>query len=181
MPNGIQLETKFQTFQEGDTQTKGVEISGYASLFGVKDQSGDLVAPGAFEQSLKNLSASGRAVKFLWQHDPQKPIGVWDEVYEDSFGLFVRGRLIEEIALGREARAMLNAGAIDGLSIGYKTKKASKHENGGRLLEEIELWEVSLVTFPMLPEARLTTRSDDQEAEVLGLMAEAMRSAGAQF
>ena len=91
----------------------------------------------------------------LWQHDPARPIGVWDEVREDAKGLFVRGRLLLEVQAAREAHVLLQAGAIDGLSIGYRTLRSEKAETGQRLLHEIELWEVSLVTFPMLPEARV--------------------------
>ena len=91
----------------------------------------------------------------LWQHDPARPIGVWDEVREDAKGLFVRGRLLLEVQAAREAHVLLQAGAIDGLSIGYRTLRAEKAAGGQRLLHEIELWEVSLVTFPMLPEARV--------------------------
>jgi HK97 family phage prohead protease len=97
----------------------------------------------------------------LWQHDPSQPIGVWDEVVEDAKGLWVKGRLLDTIAKGREAAALIEVGAIDGLSIGYRTVRATKNTKGQRLLEELELWEVSLVTFPMLPSARVAAKSED--------------------
>jgi HK97 family phage prohead protease len=162
-PLGL-LETKFRRFDGELLLREGAEISGYASLFGATDQGGDVVQAGAYGGSLAKLAASGRTVKMLWQHDPARPIGVWDEVREDARGLFVKGRLLLEVQAAREAHVLLKAGAIDGLSIGYRTIRAEKAA-GSRLLHEIELWEVSLVTFPMLPEARVETSvSDEAEA-----------------
>ncbi len=79
---------------------------------------------------------------------------------KDGQGLWVKGRILTEVERGREAAALLAAGAIDGLSIGYRTVKAERDGKGRRLLQELELWEVSLVTFPMLPEARVAAKSD---------------------
>ena len=70
----------------------------------------------------------------LWQHDPTQPIGVWDEVREDATGLWVKGRILTEVEKGREAAALLAAGAIDGLSIGYRTVRAERDGKGQRLL-----------------------------------------------
>lgn len=140
---------------------EGAVIEGYASLFGLPDGGGDLVVAGAYGGSLARLAARAGRVKMLWQHDPAQPIGVWDEVREDATGLWVRGRLLTEVARGREAAALVGAGAIDGLSIGYRTLKAVRDKEGRRRLEEIELWEVSLVTFPMLAEARLGAAKGD--------------------
>ncbi len=147
----------------GFTVSDGAVISGYASLFGRKDQGGDVVQKGAYAASLKRLDDGGRRVKMLWQHDPAQPIGIWDEVREDARGLWVKGRLLPEVEKGREAAALLAAGAIDGLSIGYRTVKAERDAKGQRLLQELELWEVSLVTFPMLPEARVGSKSDPMD------------------
>ncbi|MGJ8546805.1 MAG: HK97 family phage prohead protease [Sulfitobacter sp.] len=137
----------------------GSVISGYASLFGAQDQGGDVVAAGAYAASLAKARAAGRSIKMLWQHDPAQPIGIWDEIREDSKGLFVQGRLLGGVAKAREAAELLAAGAIDGLSIGYRTVRASKTAQGQRLLTELDLWEVSLVTFPMLPAARVAGKS----------------------
>lgn len=138
----------------------GHVIEGYASLFGLTDQGGDTVQPGAFTASLARLAGKGDKVRMLWQHDPAKPIGVWDEIREDEKGLWVKGRLLPEIAQAREAAALVGAGAIDGLSIGYRTVSAERDGKGRRLLSEVELWEVSLVTFPMLAEAKVGRKSD---------------------
>jgi len=153
-------ERKYLRPDAGLTVTDGRVVSGYASVFGVKDQGGDVVAKGAYAVSLARMSKAGGRVKMLWQHDPTQPIGVWDEVKEDGTGLWVKGRILTEVEKGREAAALLTAGAIDGLSIGYRTVKAERDGKGRRLLQELELWEVSLVTFPMLPEARVTAKSD---------------------
>lgn len=131
-------------------------ISGYASLFGVKDQGNDVVMPGAYTASLARLDADGSSVKMLWQHDPAQVIGVWDEVREDNLGLFVKGRVLAEVGRGKEAIALMKAKAIDGLSVGYRTVRAMRGESGERKLMEMDLWEVSIVTFPMLPSARAT-------------------------
>ncbi len=154
------LEHKFCKFSTEIAVQDGTRIEGYASLFGETDQGGDVVAPGAYAASLARLAEAGRTVKFLWQHDPAQPIGIWEELNEDDKGLYVKGRILSEVARGREAVALIEAGAIDGLSIGYRTLKAGSTEAGRRLLSEIELWEVSLVTFPMLPEARIGAKAD---------------------
>ena len=151
----MELEKKFCELGAEITVTDGQVIEGYASLFGKRDQGGDVVQPGAYGASLARIAAKGGTVKMLWQHDPAQPIGIWDEVREDDKGLWVKGRILTEIGKGREAAALIAAGAIDGLSIGYRTVKARKDDRGQRLLSELELWEVSLVTFPMLPDARV--------------------------
>lgn len=171
------LETKFCRFDQEITVTDGSEISGYASLFGQVDQGGDVVAPGAYAASLKTLSGSGRAVKLLWQHDPAQPIGIWDEVREDNRGLYVKGRLLTDVARGREAASLIEAGAIDGLSIGYRTVRSTKDDSGHRVLSEVELWEVSLVTFPMLPEARIGAKSEDPSESLFREFATAVEDA----
>ena len=159
-------ERKFSRGETGIVVTDGRVIEGYASLFGKRDQGGDVVQPGAYKGSLAALGAADRRVKMLWQHDPAQPIGVWDEVREDAVGLWVKGRILSEVEKGREAAALLAAGAIDGLSIGYRTVKAERDGKGQRLLSELELWEVSLVTFPMLPEARVAAKGDDPDADI---------------
>ena len=172
------LERKFARFGEGLSVSDDAVIEGYASLFGQADQGGDVVQKGAYARSIAALESAGQRVKMLWQHDPAQPIGVWDAVREDARGLWVRGRLLESTQMGREAAALIRAGAIDGLSIGYRTRKAGKNDKGQRLLSELELWEVSLVTFPMLPSARVAAKGDEPGAEAaLREMAAALRGA----
>ena len=169
----MNLEHKFCAFDADVALTDGATISGYASVFGKSDQGGDMVAKGAYTLSL----AHERSIKMLWQHDPMQPIGIWDEIREDERGLWVKGRLLTDVAKGREAASLVSAGAIDGLSIGYRTVRAQKNDKGGRLLSELELWEVSLVTFPMLPEARVDAKGDDPVDDTLRDLATAFENA----
>ncbi len=127
---------------------------GYASLFGVRDASGDMVMPGAFAASLKNRGAAN--IRMLFQHDPAEPVGTWLEMHENARGLYVRGRLDCNVQRGRELLSLLEGGGLDGLSIGFKTVNAAREKftNTRRLLN-LDLWEVSLVTFPMLEGARV--------------------------
>ncbi|MFN3642329.1 MAG: HK97 family phage prohead protease [Gemmobacter sp.] len=155
MDDGMGLERKFHRPAAGLALRDGAVIEGYASVFGLPDQGGDVVAAGAFAASVK---AGGR-VAMLWQHDPREPIGVWEAVDEDAHGLRVRGRLLPEVGRAREAAALIAAGAIDGLSIGYRVKRAARDGEGRRVLTEVELWEVSLVTFPMLRAARVAAKA----------------------
>jgi uncharacterized protein len=173
-------ERKFHRPDAGILVTDGVVVEGYASLFGQRDQGGDTVHAGAYGASLKALASQGRRVKMLWQHDPGQPIGVWEEVREDAKGLYVKGRILTEVERGREAAALLSAGAIDGLSIGYRTLRAERDAKGQRLLAEVELWEVSLVTFPMLAEARVSAKADGTDWQGLAAIFDEAREVMAQ-
>ncbi|WP_081629248.1 HK97 family phage prohead protease [Methylopila sp. M107] len=130
-------------------------IEGYASLFGVVDLGRDKVERGAFAASLKRRGAQG--VRFLFQHDPAEPLGAWTSISEDSRGLRVSGRLNMNVARAREVHALLRQGALDGLSIGFRAVRSVRETGGVRRLIEIDLWEISVVTFPMLPDARVAT------------------------
>jgi HK97 family phage prohead protease len=174
---GPMLERKFCSTNTTLSMRDGVVIEGYASLFGKADQGGDVVMPGAYEASLAKLASGDTRVKMLWQHDPSQPIGVWEDVREDEQGLYVKGRLLMDVEKGREASALIEAGAIDGLSIGYRTKRAEKDAQGRRLLHDLELWEVSLVTFPMLPDARVGQKADEPEADLMRELAEVFHAA----
>jgi uncharacterized protein len=176
-------ERKFHRPEAGLMVSEGHVVEGYASLFGKTDQGGDIVQKGAYAASLKRLAGRGGRVKMLWQHDPGQPIGVWDEVREDGTGLWVKGRILTEVEKGREVAALLAAGAIDGLSIGYRTVKSERDGKGKRLLSELELWEVSLVTFPMLPEARVAAKAealDDDWRDMAAVFEDARRSLAGQ-
>ncbi|MDU8911073.1 HK97 family phage prohead protease [Aestuariicoccus sp. MJ-SS9] len=173
----MDLEHKFCRFDAEVTVVEGTKIEGYASLFGACDHGNDVVSPGAYGASLKRLGAERRAVKMLWQHDPAQPIGIWDEVREDARGLYVKGRLLDSVEKGRETAVLIAAGAIDGLSIGYRTVKAQKNDKGQRLLTELELWEVSLVTFPMLPSARVAAKGEHPDDAALRELAGVLENA----
>ena len=152
-PARASLESKLLPLQPARIGLDGV-FEGYASLFRIPDLGKDIVEPGAFRESLQRRGPAG--VKMLWQHDPAEPIGRWSSLTEASRGLFVRGRLSLAVARARELHALMRDGAIDGLSIGFRHEKArTEPRTGLRRLERIDLWEVSIVTFPMLPQARI--------------------------
>jgi len=150
----LPLESKLLPLQPARVMPDGV-FEGYASLFRIPDLGKDVVEPGAFRDSLARRGPSG--VKLLWQHDPAEPLGRWLSLAEDSRGLFVRGRLSLAVARAREIHALMREGAIDGLSIGFRPEMARNEPRTGlRRLERVDLWEVSIVTFPMLPQARIS-------------------------
>jgi uncharacterized protein len=131
-------------------------FEGYASLFGVTDLGKDVVMPGAFAETLRKRDAS--AVRLLWQHDPGIPIGRWLSIEEDKRGLRVRGKLNLAVERARDIHALMREGAVDGLSIGFRVERArAERPTGLRRLEKLDLWEISVVTFPMLPGARVET------------------------
>lgn len=176
------METKFREFK-ADVSEEGV-ISGYASRFGMVDLGGDAIEPGAYSEALKR-----RQPAMLWQHDPASPIGVW-KAQEDEKGLFVEGQIAVNTSLGRDAYELAKIGALKGLSIGYQVKKAQKRGDG-RLLKELDLFEVSLVTFPMQQEAQLESvkseglhrlkRDVEKLARDAGFPAWAAKAATAEF
>jgi hypothetical protein len=136
------------------TVTPDGVFAGYASLFGRVDLGRDLVERGAFADSLARRGA-GR-IRCLFHHDPKEVVGVWLDMREDARGLRVTGRLLPGVARARELYELIAARALDGLSIGFRTAEAVRDARSGvRRLRRIDLWEVSLVAFPMLPEARL--------------------------
>ncbi len=130
-----------------------LRIAGYASVFALPDASGDVVMPGAF-------AGAAAPVPLLWQHQPHEPIGFVDSLAEDARGLRITATIVDE-GRGGQAAALVRAGAMTGLSFGYRVKAASP-ARGGRRLERIELVEVSLVTFPMQREARVLGWQEEQ-------------------
>ncbi|WP_210485618.1 HK97 family phage prohead protease [Microvirga antarctica] len=129
-------------------------FEGYASLFGVPDLGRDVVMPGAFREGLSRRGVAG--IRLLWQHDPGEPVGRWLELAEDRRGLRVRGRLNLAVGRARDIDALIRDGGVDGLSIGFRVERARPDRPKGlRRLEKIDLWEISIVTFPMLPDARV--------------------------
>ena len=131
-------------------------FEGYASIFNVVDGSGDLVLPGAFTNSLNKRGPAN--IRMLFQHDPGQPIGTWLEIKENAKGLYVRGQLSMDVQRSAELAGLLRDGAVDGLSIGFKTIRARRDRKTGiRKLVTVDLWEISLVTFPMLASARVAS------------------------
>lgn len=149
-------------------------ISGYAATWGRPDSFGDIWIKGAFAASLEQHRANGTRPLMLWAHDPTNPIGVWESFTEDNTGLKVEGRLVLDATAGRDAFALLKAGAVDGLSVGFRTVKAATIK-GGRRVEAVELIEVSLVARPAQGAARVT--SIRSESPAAGLAAQIRHAA----
>lgn len=140
------------------------EFVGYASIFGNEDLGRDVVVNGAFTKSLKRRPVD--RVKMLRGHDTQEPIGVWLDLAEDARGLKAKGRLILETTKGRETHALMKAGALDGLSIGFRTlKDRFDRAKGIRFVEEVDLIEISIVTFPMNPRATVSAVKGNSATE----------------
>lgn len=161
-------QKKSYRFKLSEFNAETGEISGYANTFNFKDYAQDITMPGAFTASLKRHVEAGTKIKMLWQHDTTKVIGVWEEAYEDSKGLYLKGRLTKGVQLADEALLLLSAGALDGLSIGYVTidsKYDSKQK--ANLLLEVELLETSIVTFPCNAQSRIdSVKSMFEEGQV---------------
>lgn len=170
-------EKKFVTL-ELKTLTEAGVFSGYASLFGEVDLGKDRVERGAFLKSLARRGAAG--IRMLFQHDPAEPIGAWKTIREDARGLYVEGALSDGVARAREVHQLMKSRALDGLSIGFQTVRAkSEPKTGIRHILEADLWEISVVTFPMLPGARIrevkASRHSPQERGLVAKLAEAAR------
>ena len=154
-------------------------VEGYGSVFGVRDNYDDVISKGAFVQSLKDHKAAGTMPAMLWQHDADKPIGIWTEMVEDEKGLRIKGQLAMETVKGKEAHALLKMGALNGLSIGFMSKEwAYDRETEVRTLTAIDLWEVSLVTFPANEKARVTNVKSADEMATPKDAEKALRDAG---
>jgi len=131
-------------------------IEGHASLFDIQDLGGDIVRRGAFASALTRRNP----IPMLFQHEPAEPVGVWTSLREDASGLFVRGEIFSDNPRAKTTQSLVRRGAVNGLSIGFRTRRSSQRKGRGRELLDIDLWEVSIVTFPMLPQARLRLVAD---------------------
>lgn len=174
MPKGKNVAVEHKSFMfniESVTEVKSEDgqdqrvVEGYASVFGNVDSYGDIVEKGAFSKTLQEKNR-GRKVKFLWQHDPYNPIGV-PELQEDSKGLRFKA-MFADTQKANEAYNLAKMGAIDGVSIGYRTIKAKDNEDGTRSLQEVELLEISLVTFEANTQAKVTdVKNSDFESALI--------------
>lgn len=133
-------------------------FKGYGAVFGNVDLGRDRVHKGAFENTLKLVKDGARRIKMLWQHDRRNPIGVYNSLKEDDKGLFVEGQLVKGVRQADEAHLLMKARALEGLSIGFHTKRYDiDKEEMVRNLYELDLHEISPVTFPMNTEATVTS------------------------
>ncbi len=153
----IDVPFEIKTIETGKEED-GTEIgrfSGLASTFGNIDKVGDIIAPGAFAGSIR----VPKKIKMLWMHDPSEgPIGLWEKIEETDKGLEVEGKLLLDVPRATQAHVLMKARALDSLSIGFRLPKNGAefdNETGNRLLKKIELMEISVVTFPANPKARI--------------------------
>jgi HK97 family phage prohead protease len=131
-------------------------FAGYGSVYGVLDAGDDVIAPGAFSESVQKAQQSGLMPALLWQHKASEPIGAYTLMREDDHGLYVEGRLALRTQRGLEAYELMRMHAVSGLSVGFQTKDdAFDAKTGVRTIRKGDLWEVSLVTFPMNNYARV--------------------------
>jgi HK97 family phage prohead protease len=147
------LETHLEVKLSGETGS----FSGYASVFDEVDHGRDVVTKGAFKRTLALATKNRRLPAMLWMHKQDQPIGVWEKVQEDEKGLYVEGSLALKTAGGAEAYELMKIGAITGLSIGYRTVKSQPDiVRKARILQDVDLFEISLVTFPMNDATRIS-------------------------
>lgn len=148
------MKTKDFSLHVKDVSDEGT-FTGYGSIFGNVDAYGEKVMPGAFANSLAKHRQKGTSPLMFWQHNPSEPIGVWSDLAEDGKGLKGTGRFVLETNRGRETYALLKAGAIRGLSIGYREIK-TEPDGPHRLLKELDLVEISVVSIPANPRSNVT-------------------------
>lgn len=157
-------------------------FSGYGAVFGNVDWYNDVILPGAFKVSLEKWQSKNKMPPVLWNHNDSEPIGVYTQIYEDEKGLFVEGKLlIDDVPRAKSTYALLKAGAIDGLSIGYSTKKANQQGNGVRELIEVDIGEISIVTQPANDRSLITSvknKLEDGELPTLPEFEKFLRESG---
>lgn len=190
----LYLPNRFEKRQAGSPEIKDfpLEINatsitedgyfeGYASVFGGEPDSwGDIIEKGAFHNTLQAGGRNGNGIAMLWHHAPELPIGTWKFVQEDERGLPVGGNVDKTVTpMGIPVYSMVKKKAVRGLSIGFRTIRSDRDETTGiRTLKEIELWEISLVTFPASKQAQVTTVKEIEKAKTPRELEKALREAG---
>lgn len=169
------LDIAFRFEPSADT----AEFAGYAVIWGERNAHNEIVQRGAFTKTLAEHRAAGTRPVMLWSHDRAEIVGVWEEVREDDKGLFVRGRLLTEVTSGKDTYERMKAGAVTGLSIGFRVPAGGEKRRAGvRYLHEIDLAEISIVGIPSAGGARITSvRSNGRSSESAAAFVEACRQA----
>lgn len=171
MPHHLDLLTRFETGEEGI-------FTGYAVIWGERNGHNEIVQRGAFSRSIAKHQQDGTKPLMLWSHNQAEVIGVWTEIREDERGLFVTGKIVTTTTRGREAFDLLKAGALNGLSIGFRPVTDKRGAGGVRILTEIDLAEISIVGLPSAARARITSvRSSGRSNESAAAFVEACRKA----
>lgn len=173
------LEREVRSFQLEIRAAEDGTVEGYGSVFDVQDSYADVIEKGAFAKSISTHKSAKSMPAMLWQHDSSQPIGVWTSMSEDDNGLRISGRLAMDTVKGKEAHALLKMGALNGLSIGFMTKQFRyDQETEIRTLTEVDLWEVSLVTFPANTQARVTQVKSVDDLQTLKDAERVLRDSG---
>jgi len=161
------LEIKNTDFEIKNINKIGI-FCGYASVFNIKDAYNDVILPFSFKKSLKSKNIK-EDIKLLWQHCQDKPIGYFSIIKEDSVGLYVEGKIMLDIQQGFEAYNLIKSKSVNGLSIGYTVNKSNYDEkNNTRIIEDIELFEISIVTFPANKYSNITyCKSENLENSII--------------
>lgn len=153
-------------------------VSGYAALFGILVPGfNEMVTRGAFKRTLAEHRAAKTKPIMLWSHDPTQPVGLWTDLTEDDRGLKVSGQILDTTRRGKETRALFAAGAVSGLSIGFRARKDSFDKTGVRMISDVDLAEISLVAIPAQPGARASYRSAAHAAPLAAFVSAASRAA----
>ncbi|HSQ97600.1 MAG TPA: HK97 family phage prohead protease [Rickettsiales bacterium] len=174
------MDTKIKKIKAFEVKNATLEIKnidsygkfcGYASVFNVKDSYNDIVLPLAFKKTLEKKSVK-KDIKLLWQHSQDKPIGYFEVINEDPIGLYVEGKIMLDIQQGREAYNLIKTKSVSGLSIGYIVKEVEySQKDNTRLLKEVDLFEISVVTFPANEYSNITfCKSSSVEESILKKM-----------
>lgn len=153
------MEKKYLTlplgeFKQSSEEDEFFRFEGYLSTYNNVDLGDDIMLEGAFDKSL--ASKRPNSVKVLYQHDPSRPLGVFENITSDVKGLYVKAKMPKENSMVKDVMCLMKCGAIDSMSIGYSTVEYDYNKQGKRILKEVDLWEGSLVTFPMNTEALVT-------------------------
>jgi HK97 family phage prohead protease len=160
------VQKQFTSPLEVKSLDEGGSFEGYASVFGVQDSDGDVIVKGAFKGSIDRYLSKGKMPKMLWQHDPRHIVGKFTEIREDDNGLWVKGSLILDVQQGREAYALMKAGELDAMSVGFNIVNAGGDgAMRGRVIDEVDLWEISLVTWGANPEALIVNVKSKKDYE----------------
>lgn len=154
------------------------QFTGHAVIFDERNAHNEMVQRGAFKRSLAEHKAAGTRPLMLWSHNQSEIIGVWTSISEDATGLAVSGKIVTSTTRGREAYDLLRAGALNGLSIGFRSRGDKRAANGVRILTDIDLAEISIVGLPSAGRARITSvRSFGRSNESVAAFVESCRKA----
>ncbi len=164
--NTKDLSFKLEIKQD-DNDVDFVTLEGLASTFGNIDRTGDVIEKGAFKNTIKLMKSGERVVRLLNQHRMDQPIGIVDSLKETDEGLFMVARMPRENSMVKDMVPLLKMKALSDFSIGFNITEAENLDNGNRIIKEVDLWEVSVVTIPANEKAKITSVKKDTDDNVI--------------